>query len=55
MFDLFKRSGTLGLWKLTYCEGNHAECARFKLGKEGRRVPSTLLPNGRELPRVAGQ
>lgn len=49
MFDLFRRSGTLALWQGAFCDGDYKGCARFKLSLEGRKVPPTLLPNGRDL------
>lgn len=49
MYDLFQRTGTLKLWQINYCDGNHEACARFQRSSEGRRVPISLLPNGREL------
>lgn len=54
MFGLFQRSGTLGLWKINYCEGDYTVCARYERGLAGRAVPLTLLPNGRELPSALG-
>lgn len=49
MYGLFQRSGTLKLWQINYCDDDFAACARFKRGAEGRSVPLTLLPNGRDL------
>jgi len=39
----------LKLWKQHYCEGNFEKCARYVLSKEGKPVPLTLLPNGKQL------
>ena len=49
MYDLFRRSGTLGLWKINFCNADYESCARFQRNKEGRAVPQSLLPNGRSL------
>ena len=49
-FALFERSNTLGLWKISYCEGEFTNCARYQRSCEGELVPHNLLPNGAELP-----
>jgi hypothetical protein len=35
------------MWILEYCKGGESpSCARFKLKKQGRTVPTDLLPDG---------
>ena len=49
LFPLFKMKSSLGVWQTHYCENAYETCARYKLAKDGVRVPPNLLPNGREL------
>jgi len=50
MYAMFVRTGTLKLWQATYCHSsNHEACARYKIAVTGKPVPSTLLPNGKDL------
>jgi hypothetical protein len=50
MYELFRKSGTLGIWQLNYCSATYTNCARHQLASEGRPVPLTLLPNGKQMP-----
>jgi hypothetical protein len=56
--DLFPKFGirsALRVWQTFYCEAEFEQCARYRLTAEGRPVPPTLLPNGKELdPRILG-
>lgn len=49
MYSLFSHSGTLAVWKINYCTSEFTRCARYQRSLEGRLVPITLLPNGKEL------
>lgn len=49
MYDMFRKSGTLGVWQLSYCKAEFHTCARYEESSRGRRVPLTLLPNGKSL------
>ena len=49
---LFKElRSTADTWKLVYCqdESQWQECARYVRFLQGKVVPATLLPNGRDL------
>ena len=49
LFPRFRLQNTLRVWQINYCEGEFQRCARYQLSNEGKQVPSTLLPNGRDL------
>ena len=49
LYPLMAMEPALKLWKQHYCEGNFEKCARYVLSTEGRPVPLTLLPNGKQL------
>jgi hypothetical protein len=49
LFPLFSRPGFLRVWQIHYCEADYSKCERFKLGREGKPVPQTMLPNGQSL------
>ncbi|BDG01194.1 hypothetical protein [Anaeromyxobacter oryzae] len=49
LFPKFGLRGSLRVWQVFYCLGNFEGCARYRLSCEGRAVPASLLPNGREL------
>lgn len=49
MYTLLKLSGTLRTWQSRYCRADFEQCARFKLSREGKRVPINLMPNGKLL------
>lgn len=49
MYELFRKSGTLGVWQITYCRSDYKGCARYGEALQGKPVPLTLLPNGRSL------
>ncbi len=51
MFPLFKMAGALQVWKINYCTGDFAACARYRLACKAEQVPDELLPNGRILKR----
>jgi len=49
LFPKFAMKAALKVWQTYYCEAQFESCARYKLALEGRPVPQTLLPNGKEL------
>ncbi|MFO0764913.1 MAG: hypothetical protein U0487_02600 [Patescibacteria group bacterium] len=49
MFALFTQNTTTRIWKDNYCEGDFKKCARYQRSQEGKPVPNTLMPNGKEL------
>ncbi len=49
LYPLMAMEPALKLWKQHFCEGQYEKCARYALSKEGRPVPLTLLPNGKQL------
>ena len=55
LFPKFKASSTLGFWKAMYCDGQYERCSRFQLASEGKSVPSTMLPNGKDLSEFSVQ
>ena len=49
LFPKFKKRPSLGVWQTFYCHGRFTTCARYRLSLEGKPVPPSLLPNGKEL------
>lgn len=49
LFPKFGLRGSLRVWQVFYCLGSYEACARYRLSAEGRTVPPTMLPNGKEL------
>ena len=49
LFPKFGLRATLGVWKTLYCEAQFEACARYRLAQQGRPVPATLLPNGKDI------
>ncbi|HEB66599.1 MAG TPA: ankyrin repeat domain-containing protein [Gammaproteobacteria bacterium] len=49
LYPLMAMEPALKLWKQHFCEGQYEKCARYALSKEGKPVPLTLLPNGKQL------
>ncbi len=50
LFPFFRFQANLKTWKIRYCYGEFAQCARYALTEEGREVPAQLLPSGKMLP-----
>lgn len=50
MFQLFKNYAFLEMWKIYYCHGEFGKCARYRLFKQDKPIPITLLPSGEFLP-----
>lgn len=45
-----KLTTSLTVWKIAFCNSEkHTTCARYLLSQQGKPVPATLLPNGRNL------
>jgi hypothetical protein len=49
LFPQFVLKQNLHFWKRHYCEDEFDECARLQLQREGKNVPETMLPNGKEI------
>jgi len=53
LFPKFQKRPSLGVWQTFYCKGRFTTCARYRLSLEGKPVPPSLLPNGKELNLVS--
>lgn len=51
MYNLFKLSSSLAVWKINYCAADYTRCARYMHAALGRSVPINLMPNGSLLKR----
>jgi len=49
LFPQFVLRQNLKFWQRHYCEDAFDECARLQRQREGKPVPATLLPNGKEI------
>lgn len=49
LFPLMAMEPALNLWKKHVCDGVFSNCARYKMSLNNRKVPLTLLPNGKHL------
>ncbi len=49
LYPQFAADAALKLWKQHYCEGDFNKCARYQLSLQGKAVPLTLLPNGKQI------
>jgi hypothetical protein len=49
LYQTLSLRGSVGVWNALYCRGDFTRCARYKLAAEGKPMPDTLLPNGKEL------
>lgn len=49
LFPLIEINGALKIWQSFYCNGNFQTCVRYQLGLEGKSIPASLLPNGKNL------
>lgn len=55
LFPRLSTGGALGYCLDAYCYSEFTRCARYRFVQEqGRRPPSTLLPNGGELRETKG-
>jgi ankyrin repeat protein len=49
LYVQFAADPSIALWKTHYCDSDFKRCARFALSLQGKAVPLTLLPNGKEI------
>ena len=49
LFPLIQINGALKIWQSFYCDGKFQTCVRYQLGLEGKSIPASLLPNGKNL------
>lgn len=49
LLGLLAERGAASPWTANYCDVDHTRCQRIRLAREGRKVPHSLLPNGRLL------
>ena len=52
MFPQLTLNSALKVWQTFYCDGKYEECVRYVRSLEGRPVPVTLLPNGKNMEAV---
>jgi len=45
----FAADPSIKLWKTHYCDSDYKRCARYALSLQGKAVPLTLLPNGKQI------
>lgn len=55
IYNYFKTEALKNYYIRTYCEGNFSACLRKKMKSEGKEVPDTLLPDGKELTAFHGK
>lgn len=49
IYNYFRTEALKNYYIRSYCGGNFDACERLKLKKEGKPVPDSLLPDGKEL------
>ncbi len=49
LYVQFAADPSIKLWKTHYCDSDYKRCARFALSLQGKPVPLTLLPNGKQI------
>ena len=49
LFPQLSLNSALKVWQVFYCEGHFDRCSRYQLACEGKPVPITLLPNGKNM------
>lgn len=49
LYVQFAADPSIQLWKTHYCDSDYKRCARYALSLQGKAVPLTLLPNGRQI------
>jgi hypothetical protein len=49
LYSQFKSAAPLAVWRNLFCESDFTRCVRYQAALEGRPVPATLLPNGKDL------
>lgn len=49
LYVQFAADPSIALWKAHFCDSDFKRCARFELSLQGKPVPLTLLPNGKQI------
>ncbi|MEJ2362774.1 MAG: ankyrin repeat domain-containing protein [Gammaproteobacteria bacterium] len=49
LYVQFAADPSIQLWKTHYCDSDYKRCARYALSVQGKAVPLTLLPNGKQI------
>jgi hypothetical protein len=49
LYVQFAADPSILLWKTHYCDSDFKRCARYALSLQGKSVPLTLLPNGKQI------
>lgn len=49
LYVQFAADPSIALWKSHFCDSDYKRCARFELALQGKPVPLTLLPNGKQI------
>ena len=49
LFPLLSLKPQQAFWMIKYCQSDYTRCARYQLAVQGKTIPLSLLPNGREL------
>jgi hypothetical protein len=49
LFATFQVRAFLRIWQMNYCDAAFERCARYQRIIEGKEVPLSLMPNGKEL------
>ena len=49
LYVQFAADPSIQLWKTHYCDSDYKRCARYALALQGKAVPLTLLPNGKQI------
>jgi hypothetical protein len=49
LYVQFAADPSIQLWKTHYCDADFKRCARYKLSTQGKAVPLSLLPNGKQI------
>jgi ankyrin repeat protein len=49
LYVQFAADPSITLWKTHFCDRDFKRCARYALSVQGKPVPLTLLPNGKQI------
>ena len=49
LYVQFAADPSIQLWKTHYCDADFKRCARYNLSVQGKAVPLSLLPNGKQI------
>ncbi|NMB75228.1 MAG: hypothetical protein GYA21_08865 [Myxococcales bacterium] len=50
LFAAFQVRAFLRIWQMNYCDATFERCVRYQRIVEGKEVPLSLMPNGKQLP-----